>query len=309
MQNYCEIFNKTNLKLSPVAFYAKDFDPNFFMNHHQHNYCEFMYSDKGPVDLSFYNAETKTFKVIHIQKNELIYINPMIIHKLIIPSNVKTRILNIEFALIFNSDRLFEKSINCSSFFTTYLKELFDNKAGYYIVRDSSLISKTFNDLVSYLEVHKEKDYVDQSMYILTFFYSIKKSLEISKEGNYSFIRTAIEYMNANLEKNLSIETIANYVNKSPSYFAHMFKQDRGVSVLKYFNNLRIDKARMFLKNTSLSISDIALRVGFKNKDQLNYQFHALLNCTASEYKKSMVQKEIDELAEGYYSQGFENLH
>lgn len=281
-----------NSKLSPIAYYLKSFDSSFYMDYHSHNYIEFMYCISGEFTFSFFDQKAKSYKDITILEGQLLYINPNLKHKIIIEKNA--HIANIEIAIINNFDVSLEQSINYSLFFRNHLKRLYKEENNYFIVKDQFGIKEEFTKLIIYLEDQIEKDFVDQSMNILSFFYAIKKSIGANNKGDYSFIHHSIIYIKDNLNSNLTIESLAARANVSPSYFAHMFKMSKGVSVLKYINNLRIDRARWLLKNSSLPINEIAVQVGYKNKNRLNYQFHAMLKCSPREYKNSIDLKEID---------------
>ena len=281
-----------NSKLSPIAYYLRTFDSSFYMDYHSHNYIEFMYCLSGSFVFSFFDQKVKNYKDVVINEGQLLYINPNLKHKIRIDDSA--HIANIELAIINNFDVSLEQSINYSLFFRNHLKQLYKDENNYLIIKEQYGIKEEFTKLIIYLEDQQEKDFIDQSMNILSFFYSIKKSLNANNKGDYSFIHHSITYIKENLDTNLTIEDLAKRANVSPSYFAHMFKLSKGVSVLKYINNLRIDRARWLLKNSSLSINEIAIQVGYKNKNRLNYQFHAMLKCSPREYKNSIDMKEID---------------
>lgn len=294
--------NNKTIRFSPVAYYLRDFNDSFFMSYHIHHYLEFMYCVSGSFKVSVFDKKTNSYKSMVLCENEFIYINPNIKHRLILENGMSAKIANIEFAILNDHDVALEKCINYTFFFLYYLKDLYNTDDGFVISKDNNLVRSNLVNLITYLEEKPNKNYLQQSMNILSFFYAIKESMTKEKEGDYAFVRQAIQYIYENLQRRLSVEEIANYVNKSPSYFSHKFKEDTGVSVLKYINNARIDKARLLLKNTSFSINQIAHEVGYKNKDQLNYQFKANINCTPSEYKKRVVYKSIDNrMVDGTY--------
>lgn len=253
--------------------------------------------------MALFNDKTFTTKTIVVKEDEFIYISPYKKHRLVIDKGTDPKIANIEFAILNDRQVALEKCINYSYFFLLYLEDLYSNEDGYVVIKDNSLVRNSLVNLITYLDEKSNKNPLQQAMNILTFFYSIKDVITKEKQGEYSFVRKAIQFIYDNIDRKLSIEEIANYVNKSPSYFAHKFKEDTGVSVLKYINNVRIDKARSLLKNSSLSVNQIAKEVGFKNKDQLNYQFKANINCTPTKYKKIIIYKSIDNrmVEEGIY--------
>ena len=62
------------------------------------------------------------------------------------------------------------------------------------------------------------------------------------------YIRSAIDYINSNLQKKLSVSNIANYIGLNEEYFHRLFKKTIGVSVAHYIENQKMQKALVLLK-------------------------------------------------------------
>jgi AraC family transcriptional regulator len=82
---------------------------------------------------------------------------------------------------------------------------------------------------------------------------------------------SAIEYIHAHLDRDLSISQIAASVNTSPNYFASLFKRATGISLHQYVIKQRVERALLLLKTTDLPIANIASQVGFANSSHLTY--------------------------------------
>ena len=72
------------------------------------------------------------------------------------------------------------------------------------------------------------------------------------------------------------------------------YKKYTGQTILESINTLRVQKATNLLSNTNLPIQQIALQVGFKNKNQLNYEFKKVVGIPPSGYKRSFLKNTID---------------
>ena len=97
-----------------------------------------------------------------------------------------------------------------------------------------------------------------------------------------------IDYIEENYMKELSVPMIAAEFNISASHLAHFFKQYSGKSLIEYVNELRIQKAKLFLEREELAITDIALKVGFSDINYFSRKFKAVTGKTPTEYKKSL---------------------
>jgi len=105
---------------------------------------------------------------------------------------------------------------------------------------------------------------------------------------NYSNIRRVdkvINYMINHYSKPLNLKILADYVGISPSYLGNMFKDITGKSVIAYLIDIRINKAKQFLKD-GLSISETAHKVGFCDIFYFSRTFKKHVGITPSEFVK-----------------------
>jgi AraC-like DNA-binding protein len=72
-----------------------------------------------------------------------------------------------------------------------------------------------------------------------------------------------LEYIEAHFHQELSVELLADKAGLSRFHFGRLFKALTGKSVTDYINNARIRRAEYLLRNTPLTISEIALTVGY----------------------------------------------
>jgi AraC family transcriptional regulator len=115
------------------------------------------------------------------------------------------------------------------------------------------------------------------------------KSIQIVNSENRNLTRNqlqqAIDYIYANLNRDLSLAELAGVINISPTYFASLFKQAMGVSPHQYVIQQRVEQAKTMLKRTDLAIADIALQVGFSSQSHLTQQFKRLTGMTPKQIR------------------------
>jgi AraC family transcriptional regulator len=99
--------------------------------------------------------------------------------------------------------------------------------------------------------------------------------------------RSAIDYIHAHLDLNLSLVQIAKSINISPSYFASSFKQEIGISLHQYVIRQRVERAQMLLMNTDLPIVNIALQVGFSSQSHLTWHCKRLTGMTPKQISQT----------------------
>jgi len=76
-------------------------------------------------------------------------------------------------------------------------------------------------------------------------------------------ILTVLQFINTELAQEMDIASMAESVSLSPSRFAHVFRQQVGVSPMHYLDLQRLQRATQLLERTTKSVSQIAFEVGF----------------------------------------------
>lgn len=94
----------------------------------------------------------------------------------------------------------------------------------------------------------------------------------------------AIDYIHANLDRNLSLDELACVAHLSPYYFARSFKQSTGIAPHQYHISCRIDRAKQLLRARELTIAAVALAVGFASQGHLNYHFKRRVGITPKQF-------------------------
>lgn len=82
------------------------------------------------------------------------------------------------------------------------------------------------------------------------------------------------------------VNEIAASLNLSTSYFQHIYKQLFGVSVMNDIIKSRIEYACYLLSSNSDSISEIAFRCGYENKEHFTRQFKDITGYTPRQYRE-----------------------
>jgi AraC-like DNA-binding protein len=101
-------------------------------------------------------------------------------------------------------------------------------------------------------------------------------------------VRRVREYIEAHLEENLSIQTLAETAGLSPAHFARAFKQSEGVTPHDYLVLCRVRRAQELLADTDMPLSHIALAAGFADQSHLARRFKEHVGVTPSSYRWSM---------------------
>lgn len=99
-------------------------------------------------------------------------------------------------------------------------------------------------------------------------------------------VKKAQKFILQHLDQELSREDIAAQVYISSSYLGRLFKQELNMNLSEYVFQERMKLAAQMLEQTSLSVTEIALRVGFSNFPYFSTQFKKYSGLTPVEYRR-----------------------
>lgn len=105
------------------------------------------------------------------------------------------------------------------------------------------------------------------------------------KHHNVIYQTTA--YIKENLAEKLTLEDAAEHVSLSKSYFCRILKDEPGYTFTEYVNHLRVERAKLYLRDSTMSIADIAYAVGFDDQSYFTRIFKKLTNVSPGQYRKS----------------------
>lgn len=101
-----------------------------------------------------------------------------------------------------------------------------------------------------------------------------------------SVVRRAIEYVQANLEKDISIEQIARKVHISEPYLYTLFRQHIKASPHQYILEQRLKRARQLLAGGDLPIKEIGVKCGFAGVENFYRAFNRRHDMAPGEYRR-----------------------
>lgn len=116
----------------------------------------------------------------------------------------------------------------------------------------------------------------------------IRKALNDTQgEASEELIHKAKMYVEANYQKDIGVETVAEFVQMSYSHFCTLFKQVSGHTFLEYLTRLRIEKACFILKHSDVKVFQIAPLVGYQDPRYFTQVFKKIKGMTPTEYRES----------------------
>lgn len=100
-------------------------------------------------------------------------------------------------------------------------------------------------------------------------------------------LKRLVEYIDAHLGGDLSLEAMAAEVELSGNYLARVFKDALGLPPHRYVLGRRVERAKQLLRDTSLPIAQVALATGFSSQSHLSSWFRRLVGVTPATYRRA----------------------
>jgi len=101
-------------------------------------------------------------------------------------------------------------------------------------------------------------------------------------------LAATLEYIQLNMQDELSVSSLASRINQNPDYFSRQFKLHTGARPVNYINEKRVERAQYLMGTTRMNYSEISLKVGFQDLSYFSKVFKKLTGMSPSEYRKQM---------------------
>lgn len=99
-------------------------------------------------------------------------------------------------------------------------------------------------------------------------------------------ITKAMNLVQQTMDQPLSAAEMAQMVNMSSSYFSQCFKQITGHTYTDYLRDMRIERAKEYLRNTVKTIQWIAEQIGYNDEKYFSRLFRDHVGILPSEYRR-----------------------
>lgn len=157
--------------------------------------------------------------------------------------------------------------------------------------------------IIIFITAYDRFDYAIEAMHIKAFDYLLKPWKE---ERLCELIDTAIEnvrsmqktdgivhsqkdvikdYIERNYKKDISAKDVAGILGYSDVYFSKVFKQLFDDNFINYLTKIRIDRAKLLLKDVSFNIKEVGKSVGYADSNYFTKVFKRSIGMSPSEYR------------------------
>lgn len=99
-------------------------------------------------------------------------------------------------------------------------------------------------------------------------------------------IRRAKQYIQNHYSEPITLEEVSGIVGLSPAYFSVLFKKTEGEGFVKYLTNVRLEQAKILLRETNVSVAEICRKVGYNDSKHFTHIFEKTVGIKPATYRK-----------------------
>lgn len=109
----------------------------------------------------------------------------------------------------------------------------------------------------------------------------------MTSEEHIKRIRKVLNFIEENLDNELSLENLAEIGNYSPFHFHRIFRGIIGETLQEYINRNRMEKSAMLLSHhKNKSLEEVFLEVGFKSNSTFSKSFKKYFGISPTDFRK-----------------------
>ena len=98
-------------------------------------------------------------------------------------------------------------------------------------------------------------------------------------------VQKALNYIEHNLKKGVTLEEVADHLNISPCYFSKLFKKTMDINFIRYLTTRRMDFAKELLDGTALPVTRIASELSCSDVNYFCKSFKKEVGLSPSGYR------------------------
>lgn len=102
-------------------------------------------------------------------------------------------------------------------------------------------------------------------------------------------IKEVAKYMEQNIDRALSVPEIARQFSISESFLKKMFSRDAGCGVTDFFNTMKLEKAKEYIREGEMNFTQISDALGFGSIHYFSRLFKKKTGMTLTEYRSSVI--------------------
>ncbi len=270
------------------SIYYREFSNTYVFKGECHNFWEFLYVDKGEIDII---AGEKGYR---LKQGDMIFHKPNEFHAIYTTGNVAPNAIVMSF----------ETNSAAMTFFENKIIQLNDENKYMIgqIIREAKQYYEDLGLLYVLPEDYKEDMFGSMQLmyaaleYLLIQIYrqnvqgvnKIRSSFFVKEKIEMDLVKAVIEYMEENIYNRIRFEDIYKKFYVSKTKLKVLFKRETGVSIMWYFNQLKMEESKRLIREENYNFTEISNLLRFDSIHYFSTSFRKYYGMTPTEYLTSV---------------------
>jgi len=288
-------FEKTRLKLEIeithlISLHYFEFAKDYLFAGEQHDFWEFVYVDAGEIEVT---ADDNGYA---LKQGDIIFHKPNERHSLWANNRIAPNVIVVSFECRSPAMRYFENKTfhlgdrerNLLASAVKYgfraFEPPFDDPRNHRLVPKPDAVFGAEQHLRLYLELLfmsiVSHDYADAG--------ANRLSTAAKERSENDVTGTLIAFMEKHVSGDLTLDEMCEHLHISKTFLVRLFKQKTGLSVMKFYKNLKIDKAKTLIRERQHNFTEIADLLGYSSIHGFSRHFKQVTDLTPTEYARSV---------------------
>lgn len=275
-----------NQQVNIYRYYAMN-HPFYEMNPHTHPEWEIMYVVHGKCRIGCMIDGKE--RIYDLRDGEYVLIEGGVPHDLTVEKENPCRVLNLEGRVEAAAGGSCLRFCSEDSAVVSFCADTEPVLAG----TDDGRLHDILRSLIQELKETPDYFITDSNpmlnLLLGQFFLTIARQRQQARrhKGEQSvYCRKAQDYIEENFDQEITVADVATAVGISEGYLQRLYKKEKGFPIMEEILELRIDKAKNLLENSTLPVIDIAVNVGFNSRQHFSAMFTRMTGCSPMMWRK-----------------------
>ncbi len=269
-----------------VTIHYFEFEKNFESKGESHDFWELVYADKECI------VCTANGKEILLNEGEILFHKPNEFHTLSANKRTAPNVFIISFVCKSEAIHFFEeKKLKIDKDFLKYIymiieesKKTFDLPYSNPDLKKMPLKNRPtlggrqlIKNLLEILLINLMRQETERENTNTTFLFKEDFDGRVTKQ--------IIAILNENVYETLKIDDLCERLNYNKSYLFRQFKANTGETIMAYFTQLKIERAKKLLRESDMTVTQIAEKLAFDSPNYFSKTFKKKTNYTPLQYR------------------------
>ncbi|NMA65021.1 MAG: AraC family transcriptional regulator [Clostridiaceae bacterium] len=276
-----------------VTVHYFEYAHDYVFEGEKHNFWEFLYVDKGEVEVM---ADNLGYRLKH---GEMIFHKPNEFHNVWANGKVAPNLIVISFeckspAMTFFENKILNIGDEEKKLLAQIIREAKNAYSSPLGTPSLKKLEKRQNSLFGceqLIRIYLEQMLINLVRKKLIVNNQSRLSSSVKERSDNDLMLKITDFLKENIHKTLSFDDVCKYSKIGKTNLKVLFKEKVGVGVMEYFRNFKIEEAKTMIREGKYNFTEIASKLGYSSIHYFSRHFKKATGMTPSEYAYSVKVK------------------